>query len=217
MKECDPFVDVRCYNGHVMEEWLHAGHTWADLQRELEASGDEAWTYHNIRGNFFPAEWTRLVNGLWMWTGPIRIHVPWMYYSIQGNPLDDTDGRIHKGHDFAYAAPDPEDPSRLVSTRHWECFREGIDDMRYLHTLELLIDEKPDSPAARKAREWLETLRRDTEPLPDSIRHIEIESPYLVWLAEKYDGEDYRKLRKKLADHITELIGSEPGGRERPN
>lgn len=205
MKKCDPFVDVRCFNGHVMEEWLHAGHTWDDLRRELEASGDEAWTYHNIRGNFFAAEWSRLVNGLWMWTGPVRNHVPWMYYSIHGNPLDDTDGPGQKGHDFALAAPDPEDPERLVSTRHWECYREGIDDMRYLRTLESLIAEKPDLTAARAAREWLETLRRDTEPLPGRIEAIETESPYLVWLAEKFDGAGYRQLRRELADRIVEL------------
>lgn len=206
-EQVDPYVDVRCYNGHALETWVHAGHTFDDLGRELEQAGDEGWTYHNIRGAFFEAEWMRLVNGLWLWASPLRVHVPWMYYSFNGNPMDATDGPRLRGGDFAFAAPDPRDPSRLVSTRHWEAFREGVDDMRYLETLEFLLSQRPDAPAAREARAWLEKLRRNVTPVPADLQAIEKESPILVSLSGRLNGVDYRRIRREAAEHIVRLQG----------
>jgi hypothetical protein len=205
MRRCDPYVDVRCYNGHVMDEWICSGHSFEELRRELERSGDEAWTYYNIRGSFFKAEWTRLVNGFYLWISPLRVHVPWMYYHYQGDPLDDTDGPRLRGHDFAYAVPDPEDPQRLISTRHWEAFREGIDDIRYLSTLEDLIARRADTAAARSAQAWLDELRRSVTPTAAELAPIEKESPILILLSEKFDGPDYRRFRRQAAEHIQRL------------
>lgn len=206
MRQCDPYVDVRCYNGHCMDSWIRAGHTFDDLARQLDQSGDEAWLYHNIRGSFFPAEWTRLVNGYYMWTSPLKVHVPWMYYSFKGNPFDATDGPRLRGGDFAYAAPHPADPTEMVPTRHWEGFREGIDDMRYLATLEALIDEHPGTPQSDAARAWLANLRRGVTPTHAELEPIEEESPLLVWLAKKLDGADYRRIRRQAAEHIVRLV-----------
>ncbi len=210
MRRCDPYVDVRCYNGHCMDSWIRAGNTFEDLRRQLHESGDEAWIYHNIRGSFFPAEWTRLVNGYYMWTSPLRVHVPWMYYSYKGSPFDATDGPRLRGGDFAYAVPDPKDPTRMVPTRHWEAFREGVDDMRYLATLEALVAERRGALAADRARTWLENLRRDVTPTAAQLQDIEKESPLLVWLSDKLDGADYRRIRRQAAGHIMELIALEP-------
>ncbi len=206
MRQCDPFVDVRCYNGHAMDEWIKAGHSFEELRRDLERSGDEAWTYYNIRGSFFTAEWTRLVNGFYMWISPLRVHVPWMYYSYQGNPLDDTDGSRLHGHDFAYAVPDPADSNRLIPTRHWEAYREGVDDMRYLCTLEDLIAEHAGSREAKSAQKWLDELHSALTPKPAQLETIEKESPILIVLSEKYDGADYRRFRRQAAQHIERLV-----------
>jgi len=205
MRACNPHVDVRCYNGHCMDSWIRAGNTFRDLKRDLDESGDEAWLYHNIRGAFFPAEWTRLVNGYYMWISPMKVHVPWMYYSFQGNPFDATDGPRLRGGDFAYAAPHPDDPTEMVPTRHWVGFREGVDDMRYLTTLEALVEEHRGSAASDAARAWLEDLRRGVTPGVSDLGPIEEESPLLVWLAGKLDGADYRRLRRQAAGHIVAL------------
>ncbi|MGD9496271.1 MAG: glycoside hydrolase domain-containing protein, partial [Armatimonadota bacterium] len=102
MERSDPWIDIRCINGHSLEEWLHAGNTWKDLAELLQASGDAGWIYHNMRGSFFKAEWNRFINGLFMWVSPLEVHVPWMYYSYGGDPFDDTDA---DGYDFGYAFP----------------------------------------------------------------------------------------------------------------
>ena len=209
MKVCDPFVDIRCYNGHVMDEWIRAGHSFEELQKQLADSGDEAWTYYNIRGSFFKAEWTRLVNGFYLWISPLRGHLPWMYYSYSGNPLDDLDGPHLRGHDFAYAVPDPEAPARLISTRHWEAYREGVDDMRYLCTLEDLIAENRDAPAAQAAQKWLDQLRAKLRPDPKQLEAIEGESPILRLWSDTFDGADYRRFRHEAAEHIAKLTANQ--------
>ena len=207
MRRCDPFVDVRCYNGHCMDNYIRAGNSFDDLRRELDAAGDEAWIYHNIRGAFYPAEWTRLVNGYYLWISPLRIHVPWMYYSFKGSPFDATDGPRLRGGDFAYAVPDPNDPARMIPTRHWEGFREGIDDVRYLYTLESLVEKHASTPAAREAATWLKDLRNRVTPTQEEIEAIELESPLLVYMAGKLDGEACRQIRRQAAGHIVRLSG----------
>jgi hypothetical protein len=206
MKRIDPYVDVRCYNGHVMDSWIQAGNTFEDLRRELDAARDEAWLYHNIRGAFFQAEWTRLANGFYLWISPLRIHVPWMYYSFKGNPMDATDGPRQRGGDFAYAVPDPDDPSRMLPTRHWEAFREGIDDLRYIETLEGLIAERGGTREAGAAEQWLASVRRHVTPNHEELESIDKESPILIFLSERLDGVQYRHFRRKVAEHIAGLM-----------
>ena len=205
MEQIDPFVDVRCYNGHVMDSWIQAGNKFEDLAREMETAGDEAWLYHNIRGSFFPAEWTRLVNGFYLWISPIKIHVPWMYYAYQMNPMDCTDGPQSRGGDFAYAVPDPDNAAAMIPTRHWEAYREGVDDMRYLRTLERLVEEHAGTPQAERAATWLEELRERLTPSHEALQQIELESPLLVWLAAEFDGDDYRRFREEASGLIAEL------------
>lgn len=206
MQRLDPFVDVRCYNGHCMDNYIQAGNTFADLQAELGKSGDEAWLYHNIRGAFFPAEWMRLINGFYLWNSPLRIHTPWIYYSYQGNPFDATDGPYERGGDFAYAVPDPKDASRMVPTRHWEAFREGVDDQRYLAKLESLVAAQPASPAVVEARKWLDGLSHRVTPTHEELQAITLESPLLVALARRWDAAQYCQFRREAADFIVRLM-----------
>ena len=201
-RQIDPFVDVRSYNGHAMDEWIRSGHTFAQFANQLKQSGDEAWTYYNIRGSFFKAEWTRLVNGFYLWVSPLRVHVPWMYYSVGGNPLDDTDSAHH---DFVYGIPDPADPSQMISTRHWEAFRAGVEDMRYLRTLESLVARHAGSREAQAASAWLDSLRERLAFTTGQLQAIKHESPILVLWSQRFDGADYRRFRRAAARHIQTL------------
>ena len=49
----------------------------------------------------------------------------------------------------------------LIAPVQWEGFREGVDDVRYVTTLEKAIEETADAEAAREARQWLEDLKRE--------------------------------------------------------
>ena len=93
----------------------------------------------------------------------------------------------------------------VIDTTAWEGFREGVDDMRYLATLEALVAEHEGTPEAASARTWLESLRRGVTPGHVDLEPIEEESPLLVWLAGKLDGADYRRIRRQAAEHIGRL------------
>jgi len=175
------------------------------MAQMLAASGDEAWMYHNMRGSFFKAEWNRFINGMFMWVAPIEVHVPWMYYSIGGNPFDDTDSDHY---DFVYAVPDPNDPTRMISTTHYEAFREGYDDMRYIKTLEATMAEaRAAGVDVSEAQAWLTKMASMLPQLPQDIQGIELESPYSVAAADSFTGADWDAMREQTAQHIIELRG----------
>ncbi|MBN2451933.1 MAG: hypothetical protein JXR77_16215 [Lentisphaeria bacterium] len=191
-----PHVDVRCYHGHTLDWWLGEGHSWNELRRELEADGDEAWSYYNIREIAVTSEWVRLCNGYWLWKSPLLAHVPWKYYSFGESPFDDLDSDRH---DFAYAAPHPDRPE-MVSTLEWECFREGYDDLRYLATLEGLAGEA-------RARGRALPLADEAETLLEAWR---TEDPRVPRMAETFTAPEYARRREamaRLAEALTRALG----------
>ncbi|NLO05648.1 MAG: hypothetical protein GX131_07425 [candidate division WS1 bacterium] len=203
IERADPWIDVRSINGHSLETWLQAGNTWEDLEQILAEAGDDGWIYHNQRGSFYRNGWNRFINGLFMWVSPLEVHVPWMYYSVKGNPFDDTDA---DGHDFVYAVPHPDDPTLMISTLHYENFREGYDDMRYIKTLEQLISQARAAGVDVAAAEgWLAEMRAMLPQLPEDIQGIELESPYTVAATTKFSGADWDAMRERTAQHIIAL------------
>ncbi len=198
MAQADPYIDVRSMNGHSLETWLHDGNSFDDMAALLEESGDEAWIYHNMRGAFFEAEWNRIINGIWMWQSPITVHAPWKYYSIGGDPFDDTDADHF---DFVYAVPMPGNPTELISTLHYEAFREGIDDMRYIATLEDAITRAEEAGIdASAAKAWLAEMAGMMPQAPEDIVDIDDESPLCVAMSRKFSGADWDRLRWHTAE-----------------
>ncbi|MCG6958182.1 MAG: hypothetical protein LJF04_19505, partial [Gemmatimonadetes bacterium] len=208
LSQIDPWVDIRGYNGHSMDAWLQAGHDFGELAGDLTKSGDEGWIYYNVRGSFFLAEWTWLVNSYYLWMSPLKAHTPWRYYNVHGNPLDDTDGPRIRGHDRGYAVPSPEDGKTIIPTRQWEAYREGIEDLRYLSLLDSLLDvaRSRTPPAASSAEKWLEQLRGNLPRLPQDLAGIRGESPVLRWFSARYRGADYQSWRRRTADEIVKLM-----------
>ncbi len=231
-REIDPFADIRGHHGYTFEWWLSRGHTIDEYERELRQSGDEAWFYHNARGVHFTAEWSRIINGLYLWASPFSAHAPWTYQAYQQNPFDDTDGPFKRGHDFGMSFPGAEDPADLVPTRLWEAMREGGDDLRYLATLEAAIRDARGKPAeVRDAREFLARLRSlvrgariaEQPDLPDDSPaggEIDLdtgiamgtatvgssaEAPLIDALARRFTGAQWREIRREIADRIVRL------------
>jgi len=63
---------------------------------------------------------------------------------------DDFDDTDYRDHVFAYPTVDG-----VVDTVQWEGFREGVDDVRYLTTLQMAISRARSRPQAELARDWL--------------------------------------------------------------
>lgn len=201
-----PYVDIRGYPGFQVDAWLKAGHTFGELAGDLKSEGNEAWVYYNRRGAFFIPQWTWLVNSYYMWMSPFQASVPWTYYQVHGNPLDDLDQPDKGGHDYGYAVPSP-DGTTMISTLDWEGYRAGIQDFRYLTMLDSLTRQaKTAAPAAASAAQsWLDQLHKRMPRLPGAVADISGESPVLQWFSDNYTGKDYDAWRRKTADEIINL------------
>lgn len=217
-KELDPFVDLRCNHGYTFEHWLADGHTMDEYEAELRASGDEAWFYHNARGPWWTPEWSRIINGIYLWASPFTTHCPWIYQAYHENPFDDTDGPATRGHDFGLSFPGIADPADLIPTRCYEAMREGGDDLRYIATLERAIDGarggKPQEAAGaqRCLLRWRNLIRKSGPGEPKDGLKLVVgkggtagESPLIHTLAERFSAEQWQQMRREFADWILRL------------
>jgi len=233
-REVDPFVDLRCNHGYSFELWLARGHTMDEYDAELKAGGDEAWFYHNARGAYWTPEWSRIINGLYLWAGPFSAHCPWSYQGYYDNPFDDTDGPAERGHDWGLSFPGIDDPADLVPTRCYEAMREGGDDLRYIATLEKAIVNAP-PPKRDQARaaqalldHWRDLIRKarpaSREGTPAAAAGISqavdadtglimgkgdigtaSESPLVNALATRFSSEQWQQVRREIAGWIVKL------------
>jgi hypothetical protein len=72
--------------------------------------------------------------GYYLWNTGLDGTIPFVYQIPKGNPYNDFDiwsFRTLSYRDHLTTYPSKEGP---VTTMHWEAFREGIDDIRYLQT-----------------------------------------------------------------------------------
>lgn len=208
----DPFIDIRGNHGYTFEWWIARGRDWEDYATELRRSRDRAWFYHNERGTYFTPQWARIINGVYLWAGPFESHVTWAYQSFYGDPLDDTDGKMH---DYGVAFPSPEDPSVLVPTRAWAAVREGWDDIRYLETLRVAVDANKSSAPdlAAEGELLLERLRADVLRVPGPIDPDTLrartgtagEAPYVNSLSRRYDAGRLAMLRERAEELVVAL------------
>jgi len=201
-KLIDPYVDIRCHHGYTFEWWLTRGHTFKEYKEELKKSGDIAWFYHNLRGVWVTPEWQRIINGLYMWINPFQCRLDACYENYSGSPFD--------------GLTTPEFSSLIdtiepVPTREWEAWREGVDDLRYIYTLEKLIEKymiEDREDEVEEAIEYLEKLKRSL-PAPQKLKPgrpgTPEEAPFINAIAQKFSAEDYQEIRYKIASFIKKL------------
>jgi len=211
-KEIDPYVNIRCHHGATFEWWLARGHTIEEYKKELKESGDIAFFYHNMRGVWVTPEWQRIINGLYAWINPFTARVDYIYHTAEGCDLTNPftcDAR--GGHCYGYAFPSPKDHKTPVPTRCWEAWREGIDDLKYIYTLEDIIKQyhmKDRHKEVEEAEKWLKEIK-SMLPKPQGLKIGKFgtsgESPFINAIAEKFSFEDYRNIRYKTASYIIKL------------
>ena len=110
------------------------------------------------------------------------------YQYAYGHIWNDFDSENFRDHCFAYPTA-----NGVVGTLQWEGFREGVDDVRYITTLEQAIEEAAESEAALEARRWLEGLKSS------SFRQE------VSWKAQGPPPEDLDQIRSRIVAWINEL------------
>lgn len=131
--------------------------------------------------------------GFGFYRRPAEAMYYWHYQATVGDPNNDFDG---SSRDWCAAYPGAD--GELVPTTDWEGIREGVDDLRYIATLEHLAQRADHSEtgkaAAERARRVLASVLENGEGLSQTA------------FGEDMSTDDYHHLRRRLVDAILELL-----------
>jgi len=135
--------------------------------------------------------------GFGFWRSGYSCLIPWHYQAPCGNPFNDFDSWYG---DWCVAYPGPDGP---IPTQRWEAISEGIDDYRYVYTLQRYIEKAEAAGVAvtevKRARTCLKEIWDSIEPAKSYV-----EPPY--GKSELWSFVRYQEHRRRIADHIAALV-----------
>lgn len=159
---------VACYKktfeamGALLNTAVLAGPPDPEEARKFHSVGSQAFCYANPQvGVEDPAVYRRNF-GLVLWKAGFDGAMDYAYQHGFNHIWDDFDDKTYRDLVFTYPTV-----NGIVDTIEWEGFREGVDDVRYVTTLEKAIRQ---ATGARKkdaaaARQWLDALDPATADL----------------------------------------------------
>jgi hypothetical protein len=148
------------------------------------SKGHKIWSYSNPQVGVENPEVYRRNYGLLLWKDKYDGACDYAYQWSAGNIWNDFDSPGGwRGHNFTYPTVDG-----VIGTIAWEGYREGVNDVRYVTTLERLIREADISKnvrqkeIARSAKQYLETV----QPLTDDLDVVRTKlADYILKLTRK--------------------------------
>jgi hypothetical protein len=189
-----PFIDVWCNQPFKPD--------YETIKAQAGPRKDaEYWCYPNhVCGEFDKTRniGARMTYGFGFWRSGYRGLIPWMYQWDRGNPWNYLDGEFSDG---MVRTADDGSPIPVVT---WEVYREGIDDMRYITTLEHWIER-----AKAAGREDLANAGR--EDLDFVWNSIKVEEKY------KDDGQPEVKWHNNNKPPVTPVGGRLENGMWEPS
>ena len=182
-----PWVDVWCCQPFVFDD-----QTIHRLSREKKTA---FWCYPNhISGenDHTPVRGARMTFGYGLWRSGFRTLLPWIYQADIGDPWNYLDGTSM---DFGVRSTSDGEP---VPVALWEAFREGIDDGRYIYTLERLVRQgrQRGGRAAAAAEAGEKELKTLWEAIVPQAKYK---------FDDLWTGADFDARRWVLAQRILEL------------
>jgi hypothetical protein len=185
------WVDVWCTGWYMLE---------TDDTKRAREKGQIFWCYPNfIACSRGVPNGARMTWGFGFWRSGASCLIPWHYQAPCGNPFNDFDANYG---DWCVAYPGPDGP---IPTQRWEAVREGIDDYRYVYTLETLCTQAEKSgkgvEAARAARQYLKELRDRVQPQQQYVENFSTQTAPGLWT-----HKEYQAARRTIAEHIMKLL-----------
>jgi len=184
-----PYVDIWCCQPFALGR--------ETVLADMKARGVEYWCYPNhISGenDHTPTIGARMTYGFGFWQSGYRCLIPWIYQSMAGDPWSYLDASTS---DFFNRTADDGTP---IPVTLWEAYREGIDDHRYLFTLETAI-------ARAEAAGRRESASRAREVVARIVAEMRVQPKYKqdgLWSAGTFDA-----WRWALAEQILALQAEE--------
>ena len=159
-----PYVDVFCGTPFDVD--------YAKTQN----SSYEYWAYPNhnageIKISKVMCKGGRMTYGFGLWRSGYTTLIPWIW-RWEHNPMFEFDYLKHKKISQTGTQLDEngDENGEVIPTPYWMCFREGIDDARYLYTLQSAIVERDGSKnpdcekLVKEGRELIQTIWDNIEP-----------------------------------------------------
>ena len=214
-RRLSPVVDIRTYgmaflgNGYPTNDYAHPEETG---RFENVRATQEYWVYPNVLTSHScaPAATGRFIYGLYGFKTGIQGYNPWHHASWSGNPFNEMDSFYSGGR---FVLPGPDGP---LPTLAYEGAREGIDDVRYLYTLERAIGRADKPEAAREAAALLVEIRKAVPGYREWVTRYAhtgrsgskmIDDPELrkMWDLDKppaWPNDSMQEYRRRIADAI---------------
>ena len=155
--------------------------------------GLEYWSYPNYvsgENDHTLSLGTRMTYGFGLWQSGFKVLIPWIYSVTRHDQWNNLDS---SSSDFGVRT-DPD--GRPIPTPVWEAYREGIDDNKYIFTLETLIARAAEMGFKKEAA----AAQTDLDLIKKNIFIQEQYKDKNLWGADTFDA--YRWL---MAERIMEL------------
>ncbi|MEW6358337.1 MAG: glycoside hydrolase domain-containing protein [Planctomycetota bacterium] len=182
-----PVIDIWCCQPFVFG--------YDKIKKLSKEKNIEFWCYPNhISGenDHTTVKGARMTWGFGFWKSGFKTLIPWIYQSDNGDPWNYLDSTTS---DFFNRSTPDGDP---IPVAMWEAYREGIDDGRYIHTLDQLVKEA--KARGGKAAQVAAECEKELQFVWDAIA---VQEKY------KYDdlwtGPDFDAYRWLLASKILAL------------
>ncbi|MEA3400660.1 MAG: hypothetical protein U9R79_05375 [Armatimonadota bacterium] len=186
-EELNPVLDARTYYVHFVVGSAEAQQLRA---QETADSGDHLWMYGTgcytgMDGATMPNRYLAGymlaksgAEGIWCWT----------LQRAKGDIYNDFDGEEQREAKEACTTYVSEDGTEMVPTLQWEGHREGVDDFRYIYTLQQMAEAEGE--AGRRALEELDALLAE---VPWGVR------------PQDFTAADANEVRREVASLIRSL------------
>ncbi|NOX55532.1 MAG: hypothetical protein GXP27_14065 [Planctomycetes bacterium] len=143
--------------GGLLDCLVFAGAPQPDEAAKWHSVGSLILSYANPQVGVEEPETYRRNYGLLLWKAGFDGAMDFAYQYHFGHIWNDFDHPRYRDHNFTYPTVDG-----VIDTLAWEGFREGVDDVRYLATLQKAIRDAQSSgrrkDAVRAAKAWIEKL-----------------------------------------------------------
>ncbi len=139
--------------GDLLDLLNWAGRPLAEEAEKWHSIGSKITSYGNPQVGVEEPETYRRNFGLLLWKTGYDGAADYAYQHGFSHVWNDFDSPSYRDHNFTYPTV-----NGIVGTIAWEGFREGVDDVRYIITLEKAIEKAGDTEQSRRAHKWLDGL-----------------------------------------------------------
>lgn len=152
--------------GDLLDLLVMAGKPQKAQAENFHRIGHRIFSYANPPTGPENPEMFRRNYGLELWRSNYDGAMPYAYQDSMGFTWNDFDHALYRDHNFTYPTA-----NGVIDTLAWEGFREGVDDVRYVTTLEDILESapKPYTPVAAEAGRYVESLRA---ALPSNLPEV---------------------------------------------